>query len=43
MLVMGPGKYRFADFMKLGIPMLVITWLITIAITPLLFPFDPPP
>lgn len=40
MLVMGPGKYRFADFMKLGIPMLVITWLITIAITPLLFPFD---
>jgi len=40
MLVMGPGKYRFADFVKLGIPMLVITWLITIAITPLLFPFD---
>lgn len=42
MLVMGPGKYRFVDFMKLGLPMLVITWLMTIAITPLLFPFDPP-
>ncbi|HNP64136.1 MAG TPA: SLC13 family permease [Woeseiaceae bacterium] len=41
MLVMGPGNYRFIDFMRLGIPMLIITWLITIAITPLLFPFDP--
>lgn len=39
MLVMDPGKYRLADFMKLGIPMLLIAWLITIAITPLLFPF----
>lgn len=39
MLVTGPGKYRLADFMKLGIPMLVISWLITIAITPFLFPF----
>ncbi|HNP34882.1 MAG TPA: SLC13 family permease [Woeseiaceae bacterium] len=41
MLVMGPGKYRIADFMKLGIPMLIISWLITILVTPLLFPFDP--
>lgn len=39
MLIVGPGKYRFTDFMKLGTPMLIITWLITILVTPLLFPF----
>jgi len=27
LLVMGPGQYRFSDFMKSGIPLVVILWL----------------
>jgi len=38
-LVMGAGNYRFSDFMKAGIPMIVIMLAICLAILPLLFPF----
>ena len=32
LLVMGPGHYRFADFMKAGIPLVFIIWIAYIAI-----------
>ena len=38
-LVVSPGGYRFADFVKVGVPLLVLTWLVTMAVTPLVFPF----
>ena len=38
-LVVDPGKYRVIDFVKLGVPMLILTWLVTIFLAPLLFPF----
>ena len=38
-LVVDPGRYRFADFLKLGIPLLFLTWLVTLVIAPLVFPF----
>lgn len=41
MLVVGPGKYRLRDFFKVGIPLLFLTGLIAIILTPLLFPFQP--
>jgi len=41
MLVVGPGKYRLVDFFKVGIPLLFLTALVTIILTPLLFPFKP--
>jgi len=25
--VMGPGNYRFSDYMKLGIPLALLLWL----------------
>ncbi len=28
LLVMGPGQYRFADFLKTGIPLVIILWLV---------------
>ena len=37
-LVMQPGRYTFMDFVKLGAPLMVIAYLITLLITPLLFP-----
>ncbi|MGP1346822.1 MAG: SLC13 family permease [Phycisphaerales bacterium] len=39
-LVVEPGRYRFLDFVKLGVPLLMLTWLVTLLITPLIFPFD---
>ena len=38
-LVVEPGNYRFLDFVKVGLPMLLLTWLVTIVTIPLLFPF----
>lgn len=38
-LVLGPGGYRFADFVKVGLPLLAITMAITLLVVPLLFPF----
>ncbi len=33
------GGYRFSDFLKLGIPMNLIMWAITVALAPLVWPF----
>jgi di/tricarboxylate transporter len=38
-LVLGPGGYRFSDFAKVGLPLLVITLALTLLTVPLLFPF----
>lgn len=38
LLVMGPGRYRFADYLKVGTPFAVLTWLVTSVTVPLLFP-----
>jgi di/tricarboxylate transporter len=32
MLVMGPGGYRFSDYVKVGLPMLFLTMLTTLAL-----------
>ena len=32
LLVMGPGHYRFRDFMKAGVPLVVILWIAYILI-----------
>lgn len=38
-LVVEPGHYKFWDFVKTGLPLLCLTYLTTLAVTPLLFPF----
>jgi di/tricarboxylate transporter len=38
-LVVEPGRYRFMDFVKVGVPLLVLTYLTTLVLAPLLFPF----
>lgn len=37
-LVLGPGQYRFGDFVKLGVPFTALVLLITILMVPWLFP-----
>ncbi|MCG8671959.1 MAG: SLC13 family permease [Pseudomonadales bacterium] len=39
-LVVEPGKYRFIDFIRMGLPMLMITALVCWLFTPILFPFN---
>ncbi len=39
LLVLSPGKYKFTDFVKVGVPLQLLAMLITLTLTPLLFPF----
>lgn len=41
-LVLGPGRYRFIDFVKLGVPFSVLVLLLGVAFIPLFFPFSSP-
>ncbi len=38
-LVYGPGGYRFTDYMKVGFPISLGTWLLSVALIPVLWPF----
>ena len=40
-LVVDPGRYKFTDFMKVGVPLLFLTYLATLAVAPMIFPFYP--
>jgi len=37
-LVLGPGRYRFGDFVKIGVPFTFIVLLICVLLVPVLFP-----
>jgi len=39
LMVMGPGGYRFMDFVKVGIPLDILIGVVAVAITPLAYPF----
>ncbi len=38
-LILAPGKYRFMDFVKVGVPLQLLAMLIALLLTPLIFPF----
>lgn len=38
-LVLGPGQYRFADFIRIGVPFTLIVLVTTVLLVPVLFPF----
>jgi di/tricarboxylate transporter len=38
MLVMGPGGYRFVDYVKVGAPLTVVSLLVSVALLPVLWP-----
>ncbi|MGB7417236.1 MAG: SLC13 family permease [Thermosynechococcaceae cyanobacterium] len=39
MMVYGPGGYKFSDFMRVGIPLNLLYGVVTVAITPFVYPF----
>jgi len=40
-LVMGPGGYRFADYLKLGVPLSLVVFAVVIVLLPWLWPLNP--
>jgi len=38
MMVYGPGGYKFYDYMKIGIPLNIICWLVASALIPVIWP-----
>ena len=39
LMVYGPGGYRFADYMRLGIPLVLLLGALTLLIVPRVWPF----
>ncbi len=39
LLVYSPGGYRFSDFLKLGVPLVLATWLLSSLLIPLIWHF----
>lgn len=38
-MVLGPGGYKFMDYMKVGLPLTVILWLLATVLIPWMWPF----
>ncbi len=39
LMVYGPGGYKFTDFLRIGIPLNLLFWLVTVLVTPQVYPF----
>ena len=40
-LVMGPGGYRFVDYLKMGVPLTIVVFITVMALLPVLWPLTP--
>jgi di/tricarboxylate transporter len=38
-MIFGPGNYKFTDFVKIGLPLDIIIWLLASLLIPVFFPF----
>jgi di/tricarboxylate transporter len=36
-LILGPGNYRFGDFLRIGVPLQMLALIITLVLVPLIF------
>lgn len=39
-LVMGPGKFKFNDFIKVGVPLVILSLIVCVVVIPMVWPFD---
>ena len=40
-MIYNAGGYRFSDFMKIGIPLNLMFWVLAVMFIPTVFPFNP--
>jgi len=40
-LVMGPGGYRFADYLRLGVPLTIVVFVTVMVLLPIFWPLNP--
>ena len=40
-LVMGPGGYRFVDYLKVGVPLTIVDFITVMVLLPILWPLVP--
>jgi len=40
-LVMGPGGYRFKDYLRVGLPLTVLLTVVIVAFLPVVWPLKP--
>jgi di/tricarboxylate transporter len=40
-LVMGPGGYRFTDYMKVGLPLMIVVFITAYVLMPIVWPLTP--
>lgn len=40
-LVLGPGQYRFTDYVKAGVPLILVCFVVSLIIIPMVWPFFP--
>ncbi|MFZ5753000.1 MAG: SLC13 family permease [Bacillota bacterium] len=38
-LVLGPGNYKFMDYVKVGTPLIVVMFVVSVALIPMIWPF----
>ncbi|RMF82000.1 MAG: SLC13 family permease [Planctomycetota bacterium] len=41
MMVYGPGGYRFNDFLRVGLPLHLLLWVLAVVLVPMIWPFTP--
>ena len=39
-LIVEPGRYRFTDFVRAGLPLMALTYLVVIVTVPVFFPYS---
>ena len=40
-LVLGPGQYKFTDYVKAGVPLILVCFVVSLIIIPMVWPFFP--
>jgi di/tricarboxylate transporter len=39
LLVMGPGGYKFGDYFKIGLPLIIVMFIVVLITLPIFWPF----